>query len=134
MTTFVDTSALYALTDDDDPAHDTALAWLEDVSSATTPERLRAHGYVVVETIALIHARLGPAAVRTMIDDVLPACEIRFVDEDLHRRAIIAYLAGLGRRVSFVDRTSFEMMREERLERAFAFDPDFRREGFETVP
>lgn len=134
MTTFVDTSSLYALIDGGDPAHGSALAWLEGVSSATTPERLRTHSYVVVETIALTHARLGPAAVRTMIDDVLPACEVRFVDEDLHRRAVSGFLAGVGRRVSFVDRTSFEMMREERLDRAFAFDPDFRREGFEIVP
>lgn len=35
---------------------------------------------------------------------------------------------------AFVDRMSYELMREERIERAFAFDPDFRRKGFETVP
>ncbi|MGZ8631592.1 MAG: type II toxin-antitoxin system VapC family toxin [Actinomycetota bacterium] len=133
MTTFVDSSALYALIDEGDPAHETALAWIEDIS-AGEPEHLRTHSYVVVETIALTHARLGPGAVRMLVDDVLPACEVRFVDGDLHRRAITAYLAGLGRRVSFVDRASFELMREERIEQAFAFDPDFRREGFETVP
>lgn len=134
MTTFVDTSGLFALMDEGDPAHDSAFTWLEDAGSAAAPERLRTHSYVIVETIALTRARLGPAAVRTMIDDVLPACEVRIVDEELHRRALTAYLAGLGRRVSFVDRASFEMMREERVDRAFAFDPDFRREGFETVP
>lgn len=133
MTTFVDSSALYALLDEDDPAHETALAWIEDIS-AGEPEQLRTHSYVVTETIALTHARLGTAAVRMLIDDVLPACDIRFVDDDLHQRAITAYLAGLGRRVSFVDRASFELMRAERIDRAFAFDPDFRREGFETVP
>ena len=133
MTTFVDSSALFALIDEGDPAHGRALSGLDDISTAA-PEQLRTHSYVVVETIALTHARLGPPAVRTLVDDVLPACEVRFVDHDLHRRAIIAYLAGMGRRVSFVDRTSFELMREERIEQAFAFDPDFRREGFETVP
>jgi predicted nucleic acid-binding protein len=133
MTTFVDSSALYALIDEGDPAHETALAWLDDVA-AGEPERLRTHSYVVVETIALTHARLGAAAVRMLIDDVFPACDIRFVDGDLHRRATTAYLASLSRRVSFVDRASFELMREERIDRAFAFDPDFRREGFETVP
>ncbi len=69
-----------------------------------------------------------------LIDDVLPACDIRFVDGDLHRRATTAYLVGLGHRISFVDRASFELMREERIDRAFAFDPDYRREGFESVP
>lgn len=133
MTTFVDTSALYALIDEGDPAHAAAVTWLDDIADAA-PERLRTHNYVVIETIALTHARLGAAAVRLLIDDVLPACEVRFVDDDLHDRAVIAYLAGLGRRVSFVDRMSFELMRAERIDRAFAFDPDFKREGFETTP
>jgi predicted nucleic acid-binding protein len=133
MTTFVDSSALYALIDGGDRAHDAALAWLEGVS-ADAPEPLCTHNYVVAETIALTHARLGAAAVRMLIDDVLPMCDIRFVADDLHRRAVTAYLAGLGRRVSFVDRASFEMMRGERIERAFTLDHDFRREGFETVP
>jgi uncharacterized protein len=133
MTTFVDTSALFAAIDEGDPGHAAALAWLEEISAAS-PDRLRTHNYVVVETIALTHARLGPAAVRMLIDDVLPVCEVRFVDDDLHQRAVIAYLAGLSRRVSFVDRMSFAMMRAERIDRAFAFDPDFRREGFATVP
>lgn len=133
MTTFVDTSALFALIHEGDPSHAEALAWLEDASAAA-PERLRTHNYVVVETIALTHARFGPTAVRMLIDDVLPACEVRFVDDDLHQRAVIAYLAGLSRRVSFVDRMSFAMMRAERIDRAFAFDPDFAREGFEQVP
>jgi predicted nucleic acid-binding protein len=133
MTTFVDSSAFYALIDEGDPMHERALAWLDDVATSQ-PEQLRTHSYVVTEAIALINARLGTAAVRMLIDDVLPACEVRFVDEDLHQRATIAYLASLNRRVSFVDRTSFELMRTERIDRAFAFDPDFRDEGFETVP
>ncbi len=133
MTTFVDSSALYALIDDADPAHEPAMVWLEE-ASGVEPERLRTHNYVVVETIALVHARLGSTAVRLLIDDVLPACEVAFVDGELHQRATIAFLAGLNRRVSFVDRASFELMRTERIDRAFAFDPDFRREGFDTVP
>jgi predicted nucleic acid-binding protein len=65
MTTFVDSSALYALLDEGDHAHDIALAWLEGVS-ADAPEPLCTHNYVVSETIALTHARLGAAAVRSM--------------------------------------------------------------------
>jgi predicted nucleic acid-binding protein len=133
MTTFVDTSALFALVNDGDPTHDRALAWLEDIASEHD-EPLLTHAYVVNETIALTHARLGTAAVRMLIDDVLPAFEIRFIGEDLHRDATIAYLAGLNRRVSFVDRTSFELMRSEGIRRAFTFDGDFADEGFEVVP
>jgi predicted nucleic acid-binding protein len=124
---------LYALVYDGDPQHDRALAWLETVA-ADEDEPLLTHDYVVNEMIALTHARLGASASRFLIDQVLPVCELRFVDEELHRRAVTAFLAGLSRKVSFVDRTSFELMRSEGIERAFAFDPDFPREGFATVP
>ncbi|MFN8232573.1 MAG: VapC toxin family PIN domain ribonuclease [Actinomycetota bacterium] len=89
---------------------------------------------MVVETIALAQTRLGPGAVRTLLEDVLPVVEVRYPDAGLHERAVSAYLGGLGRRASFVDRTSFEMMRDERIDVAFTFDRDFRREGFTTVP
>lgn len=133
MTTFVDTSALFALLAEDDVAHDASLGWLEELSTSAE-EHLLTHSYVVVESTSLIHARLGNAAVRMFLEHVLPVCEIRFVDPELHTRATGAYLAGLGRRPSFVDRVSFELMRGERIERAFAFDRDFVREGFEIVP
>jgi len=133
VTTFVDTSAFFALLAGDDAGNQRAVRWLDELASRDD-EHLLTHNYVVVESIALIHRRLGTDIVRTFLDDVLPVCEIRFVDEALHERAVVAYLAGISRRSTFVDRMSFELMREERIDRAFAFDPDFRREGFETVP
>jgi predicted nucleic acid-binding protein len=131
--TFVDTSALIALLDDTDERFDRAIRWL-DGAVTDRDEHLVTHNYVVVEAIAVAHRRFRAGAVRALIDHVLPMCEIRFVTEPVHQRAVAAYLAGLDRRVSFVDRVSFELMRTERIPRAFAFDPDFAREGFETVP
>lgn len=71
---------------------------------------------------------------RTFVDHLLPVCEVRLVDEALHARAMAAYLAGLSGKVSFVDRTSRELMRIEGISHAFAFDDDFADEGFTTVP
>lgn len=133
MTTFVDTSALIALLDGADPRFDAALRWLEEAVTERD-ERLVTHAYVIVEALAVAQRRLGPEAARALLHHLLPMCEVRFVDASLHERAVAAYLAGLDRRVSFVDRVSFELMRTERIPRAFAFDPDFAREGFETVP
>jgi uncharacterized protein len=133
MTTFVDTSAFFALLAGDDAESDRASRWLDEIASRDD-ERLITHNYVVVESIALIHRRLGTDLVRTFLDNLLPVCEVRFVDEGIHARAVVAYLAGISRRSAFVDRTSFELMRAERIDRAFAFDPDFGREGFEVVP
>lgn len=92
------------------------------------------HSYVVVETAALVQRRLGGAAVRTLFDAFIPALSIVYVDEVLHRRAFAAFLAGLRRHVSFVDWVTFQLMRDAGLDRAFAFDSDFGREGFAVVP
>lgn len=111
MTTLVDTSELDALLDADDDNHTAA-----------------------VEAAALVHHRLGAAAVRDLFDALLPALTIVFVDGALHARASAGYLGGLGRRVSFVDRVSFQVVREMAIDRACAFDRDFVTEGFVVVP
>ncbi len=131
MKTFVDTSALYALLDEDDQNHQAAAAWF---AAAERAEVLVSHSYVVVESAALVQRRLGPAAVRTLFDSFIPAMSIVYVDEILHGRAVAAFLAGLRRQVSFVDWVSFQLMRDAGLDRAFAFDSDFPREGFAVVP
>jgi len=131
--TFVDTSALYALLDADDDNHAAAASWFGGPGASAT-EVLVTHSYVVVESAALVHHRLGAPAVRDLFDALLPTLAVMFVDATLHARASAAYLAGLGRRVSFVDRVSFQLVRDTALDRAFAFDRDFAREGFIVVP
>ena len=133
MTAFVDTAALYALLDEDDRAHERAAAWFR--GPGRDPDlSLVTHGYVVVEASALVHRRLGAAAVRALLTGLIPSLAIRFVDEDLHRTATAAYLAGLRRGVSLVDQVSFELMRIEAITTAFTVDADFRDVGFDVVP
>lgn len=131
MRTLVDTSALYALLDEDDQNHEAAAAWFATVDAG---EVLVSHSYVVVETAALVQRRLGADAVRTLFDALIPAMSILYVDDVLHSRAVAAYLAALRRHVSFVDWVSFQLMRDAALDRAFAFDTDFARERFTVVP
>lgn len=97
-------------------------------------EALVTHGYAVVETTALVQRRLGMGAVRSLADDVLPALELVFVDESLHRSAVAGLLASGVRDVSLVDWTSFELMRRRGIAEAFAFDDDFARQGFALLP
>lgn len=134
MRAFADTSALYALLDEDDANHAPAREWF--TSEASDPSTILAtHSYVIVESCALVQRRLGPEAVRVLLDAFIPSLSVLYVDEDFHQRAAAAYLAAVSRRgVSFVDRVSFEMMRHLALDAAFAFDDDFEAEGFQTVP
>lgn len=131
MSVFVDTSALYAVLDRDDDHHAAAATTYAALLDSGT---LLTHSYVVLETTALVQRRLGMEAVRTLVDDVLPAFELVFVDEALHRTAEAALLAAGRRDVSLVDWTSFELMRRQGLAGAFAFDEDFAGQGFELVP
>lgn len=73
-------------------------------------------------------------AARILHRNILPRLSVRFVDERLHNRAVTALLAADRRRDSFVDRTSFELMREENITAALALDDDFSNEGFTLIP
>lgn len=131
MTTFVDTSALYALLDSDDNRHQEAEAIWARVLQEDEP--LVAHNYVLVETTALVQRRLGMEAVRTLHDDLLPLIELTWVDEAVHAQAMAALMAAQRRHLSLVDRVSFEVMRRLGIQEAFAFDQDFTTEGFRLL-
>lgn len=132
MTTFVDTSALYALLDRDDQNHPAAASWFGSADAAGGD--LLTHNYIVVESAALSDRRLGGDAARALLEELLPLISVVFVEESLHRAATSAYLAATRRGPSLVDRVSFELMRHRAIGRAFAFDQDFRAAGFSTVP
>ena len=133
MITFVDTSALYALLDAGDENHERASAWFSGPARADGAT-LMTHNYVVVETAALVHRRIGAEGVRALLEDLIPVLDVAFVDEPLHRAAASAFLAGARRGLSLVDWASFELMRYRGILLAFAFDRDFERAGFSTVP
>jgi predicted nucleic acid-binding protein len=130
---FVDTSALYSLFDRDDAEFDEASRlWSSLCASIADGEIVaRTHNAVVLETSALLQNRLGVSAVRDLHDLVLPAIAVRWVDEALHDRAVVATIAAGRRRVSLVDWLSFMMMRQEGIDLVFAFDDDFAAQGFE---
>lgn len=131
MTVLADTSALYALVDSETERHDAALAAFPDLARDA---ELVVHNYAIVEATALVQRRFGMEAVRFLHQELLPAITTRWIDQDTHAAALIALLAADKRRVSFVDRVSFEVMRRDRIDAAFAFDADFAAQGFRTVP
>ena len=129
MKVFVDTSALLAMLDPDDPNHAAAT----DIFTATLQaDEAFTHDYVHVEVEQLVRRRRGAEAAATLLKDVLPALQTVWVDEEIHREAV-AGLAGKGRGSSLVDQVSFAVMRRLHVDTAFAFDADFRREGFRQV-
>jgi len=129
MTTFVDTSAIYALLDEDDANHAAGVAIFRRLQGA----ELVTHAYVLVETLALVSRRLGWVAVGRLLDGILPVVGVAAVATPIHETALGVYREAGSSRVSFVDRTSFAFMRAHRIETAFAFDADFAGAGFDLA-
>lgn len=129
MRTFVDTSALYALLDEGDVNHAAATS----IFAGLKGSELVTHAYVFVETVALVSRRLGREAVAQLIDGVMTVISVSPVDSRLHQAAVQTYRNSGSSAVNFVDQTSFEFMRSNRLVEAFTFDSDYVSAGFELA-
>ncbi len=66
---------------------------------------------------------------RRLIDSLLPVLDTIWVDEAVHRTALVAHRSK-GGAVSLVDHVSFAVMRGRGIESALAFDADFQEQGF----
>jgi predicted nucleic acid-binding protein len=130
-TVFVDTSGFYACLDGTDPFHPTALAKFEQAELEGW--NLVTTSYVVHETWALVQRRLGWVAVDTFLDDLLPRCDIAWVDQTLHDLGTARCRQKRERRLSLTDAVSIEYLKREQISAAIAEDEHFTRENI-TLP
>ena len=90
MTALVDTSAFYALLDEDDDHHGAAVTTWTHLLGA---EQLVTHAYVV-ESSALVQRRLGTAAASRLHRALLPAVAVSAVGQRTHDRAVERWSGG----------------------------------------
>ncbi len=128
MSVIVDTSALFALLDRRDAHHASAVAFWADPDD----EDLVTHAYVVVESVALVRSRLGPAAVIALVDDLVPAIRVEMVDRPLHDGSLADHRR-LGGGTSLVDRVTIAFAARHGIGRAFAYDADLTGAGLAPV-
>ena len=131
MRVYVDTSGLFAALVSNDVNHGRArptLAALLESGAA-----LHTSSYALLESLALLQTRVGLDAASRVHRELRPVLEVHWIDEELHDRAF-SRLEERGRRqLSLVDCSGFVVMEEHRIATAFAYDDDFRREGFEVL-
>jgi len=129
MRVFVDTSALYALLDEDDLHHTQAVEILARLQGS----QLVTHAYAQVEALSLVSKRFGWRGAERLLNTWFSVVEVEMVDSAVHQVALATFREAASTRFSIVDRTSFAFMQANRLDTAFAFDPDFESAGFSLL-
>ncbi|HEY7391869.1 MAG TPA: PIN domain-containing protein [Bryobacteraceae bacterium] len=132
MIAFVDTSAFFAILDEDDQDHSRAQeTWRRLLREG---HLLLTTNYVLVETSALLQRRLGIAALQTFHEKIVPPLQVDWIGADRHQSSVEAALTAARKNLSVVDCISFETMRREGVQTVFSFDRHFREQGFEVLP
>jgi predicted nucleic acid-binding protein len=131
MTVFVDTGFWFGLNVKRDKRHAPATAlWRSSTEQLITTDQVLGETW----TLARVRGVHHPQAM-ALIDAVNASSRVEVVQVDEHiARESWDWLRGHDERVySFVDATSFTVMRRRRLRRAFTFDGDFAAAGFTEV-
>ncbi len=126
--TFADSSFFIALVAEKDRRHADALSLLGALSGG----RLITTNHVVGETWTFLRSRYSHAVAVRFLEqiDASAGTEVVFLDARLEGEAW-SWLRRHDERVySFVDATSFALMRHRRISEALAFDDDFSAAGF----
>ena len=127
---FVDTSFWVALLLRRDPHHESARElWRADAGA------LLCSNHVVGETWTFLRRRSGHAPAVSFLEALQdsPRVSIEHVDQPTEDEALEWLRRHDEREYSFVDATSFAVMRRRRLKEALAFDGDFSAAGFVEV-
>ena len=127
----VDTSAIVAIADTRDEAHERALDVLNNLRSESTP--LWTHSYVVLESSAVMQRKLGIEPALEFLTEIVNLATIHWVSQEDHERAVYRLGQRRRRNLSLVDCVSFVLMETYGSTTAFAYDSDFQTEGFELV-
>jgi len=125
---FVDTSFWVAAHMRRDAHHDEALRLL----TRERGERLVTSNHVRGETWTFLRRRSGHASAVAFLEMLAATrrVDVVLVEPDVENRALRWLRQHDEREYSFVDATSFALMRSLRLRNAFAFDGDFAAAGF----
>ncbi len=131
MRVFADTSGLFAALVGNDVMHEKAGRIFRRLIERG--DEIHTSSYVVVETVSLLHARVGLPAVAGFRGAIEPLLEVAWIDADLHERAMVRLLDAGSKRASLVDHSSFEAMADLGLESVFGFDVHFEEAGFTLI-
>ena len=132
MKAFADSGWFLALHNKKDIHHKEALSILKKIPQEKII--VCTSDYIVDEAVTLALARTNsPEIAEALGDGIMNSKHIKIlkVNEDNFRDAWIFFKEHKWNYYSFTDCTTFVLMREHSIRRAFTYDEHFRREGFE---
>ena len=131
---FVDTGGWIALQVSDDEHHPAATDAAPHLMAAC--KGLVTSNLVVGETYTLLRMVKGYPAAKRFLEKLAQSARLEraFITEGLERQAYQILHRYAEHPFSYVDATSFALMRHEGIRYAFAFDADFATAGFVRIP
>lgn len=131
---FVDTGAWFAVQVTDDRHHKAASQALPLIVEAC--QTLVTSNLVVGETYTLLRLSKGYREASRFLEKLAQSEKLErlFITEYLQRQAYQILHRYADHPFSFVDATSFALMRQQRMRYAFAFDSHFATAGFLRIP
>lgn len=122
--TFIDSSFIIALADENDQFHRRALEILPKLAGRS---RIMSE-LVLAESVSAVGARLGSRAGRDVFENLLydSSTKILFCNRRLYERALPLFLK-YGGALSFADAISVRVMYDQKLSEIASFDSDFDR-------
>jgi predicted nucleic acid-binding protein len=130
---FIDTSAFAAHFNQSDTNHKAALALWKMLASGGW--RLWTSSYILAECVTVLRGRAGHAAALRFGDALLTSRLVSIIRPSPAQdsAAMELFRRFDDQRFSFFDCSSFALMRDLSISRAFAFDQDFVIAGFEVL-
>lgn len=134
MKLFVDTSGWVAVHYAADAGHAQALAWWRDLPRQAAV--LFTTDYVFDETVTMLWRKIGHAAAVEFGYTLLHSRVVRILEvtREVRERAWAYFKTHRDKGYSFTDCTSFVIMQDLGLARAFTLDRHFHQAGFEVLP
>lgn len=129
---FVDTSAWFAVVDENDKDHIIANSQFKTKSSA----KFITSNLVIIESLGWLRYKRGKSQAVKLGERLLysPDILIERVGRADEVKSWKLFQKLDGRGVSMIDCTSFAVMRRLKIKEAFAFDEDFKNLGFKVYP
>ena len=131
MKIFVDTSAFVAIENDEELNYFLAQSILEKVDSSKAT--LVTSNYVIAETLTVLSQRVSKKVAIKFQEEDVPALEVIRIEKSTEEVAFEIFKKLDSKNVSFVDCTSFALMKQFGITTAFTFDKDFKKQGFKLL-